>query len=293
MKELGGHSMTAPMKRVLVCAPRTASWAEGSSTYRSWKSLGYQREPDVGRAEAQHARLVEALSSNGAEIHFLPKDPRLTLDSVYAHDASFPSDHGMILMHMGKPARREEPSCHEAFYRSLGVAILGRVEPPGHTEAGDMVWIDEKTLLIGEGYRTNAEGIEQVRRLLRPYGVEVLEAPLPYGPGPEACLHLMSLISLLDVRAALVDLAWLTVGTVRLLEERGFQLVPIETSERDSLACNVLALGNRRLLGIEENRKTNERLARAGFEVLTFPGSEVCANGSGGPTCLTRPFLRA
>lgn len=289
MKVLGGQSMTGAIQRVLVCAPRTASWAEAGS----WKSLGYFREPDIARAEAQHARLVERLESAGAEVHFLPRDPRLTLDSVYAHDASFPTDHGMILMHMGKPARRSEPSCHEAFYRSLGVTILGRVEPPGQTEAGDMVWLDETTLLIGEGYRTNADGIEQVRRLLRPFGVAVVSAPLPYGPGPEACLHLMSLISLLDARAAVVDLPWLAVGTVGLLEERGFQLVSIEASERESLACNVLALGNRKLLAIEENRKTNERLKEAGFEVLTFPGTEVCANGSGGPTCLTRPFLRA
>jgi N-dimethylarginine dimethylaminohydrolase len=289
MKVHGGQSMTGSVKRVLVCDPRTASWAEAGS---GWRSLGYFREPDAGRAEAQHARLVEALESTGAEVHFLPRDPRLTLDSVYAHDASFPTDHGMILMHMGKPARRGEPSCHEALYRSLGVAILGRIEPPGQTEAGDMIWLDETTLLIGEGYRTNADGIEQVRRFLQPFGVTVVGAPLPYGPGPDACLHLMSLISVLDVQAALVDLPWLAVGTVRLLEERGFELIHIETSERDSLACNVLALGNRKLLAIEENRKTNARLKEAGFEVLTFPGSEVCANGSGGPTCLTRPFLR-
>jgi N-dimethylarginine dimethylaminohydrolase len=282
--------MTGPLRRVLVCAPRTSGWGQSGS---SWTELGYDHAPDIARAEAQHARLVEALESTGAEIYFLPRDPHLTLDSVYAHDASFPTDQGVILMHMGKPARRSEPSCHEAFYRSLGAAILGRVEPPGQTEAGDMVWLDETTLLIGEGYRTNADGIQQVRRLLRPFGVTVLDAPLPYGPGPEACLHLMSLVSLLDARAAVVDLPWLSVGTVRLLEERGFQLIPIEASEREGLACNVLALGNRRLLAIEENRITNERLREAGFAVLTFPGSEVCANGSGGPTCLTRPFLRA
>jgi dimethylargininase len=115
---------------------------------------------------------------------------------------------------------------------------------------------------------------------------------LPYGPGPSACLHLMSLISLLDDRTALVDLPWLAVETVEILQSRGFKLIEIDYSERDRLACNVLALGNKRLLAIAENEKTSARLREAGFDVRTFPGSELCINGSGGPTCLTRPLLR-
>jgi N-dimethylarginine dimethylaminohydrolase len=170
--------------------------------------------------------------------------------------------------------------------------MLGKVTPPGNTEAGDMVWLDAHTLLVGQGYRTNAAGIQQMRDLLAPNGVEVLSAPLPYGPGPSACLHLMSLISLLDEKTALVDLPWLAVETVELLTARGYQFVEIDSSERDTLACNVLALGQGRLLAIDENRKTNQRLRDAGFEVRTFSGTELCINGSGGPTCLTRPLLR-
>src|SRR5258708_18124038 len=145
---------------------------------------------------------------------------------------------------------------------------------------------------MGHGYRTNAAGIQQMRDLLSPKGVEVFSAPLPYGPGPSACLHLMSLISLLDDQAALVDLPWLAVETVELLKWGGFNFIEIDYAERDTLACNVLSLGNNRLLTIEENRKTNACLRQAGFDVLTFAASEICINGSGGPTCLTRPLLR-
>ena len=160
------------------------------------------------------------------------------------------------------------------------------------TEAGDILWLDAHTLLIGRGYRTNAAGIQQMRDLLAPHNVEVISAPLPYGPGPSACLHLMSLISLLDEKTAIVDLPWLAVETIELLNSRRYRFIEIDYSERDTLACNVLALGNRSLLAIEENKKTNDRLRAAGFEVRTFPGSELCINGSGGPTCLTRPLLR-
>ncbi len=90
----------------------------------------------------------------------------------------------------------------------------------------------------------------------------------------------------------LVDLPWLAVETVELLRARGFRLIEIEYSERESLACNVLSLGGKRLIALEENSKTNNRLRAAGFDVRTFPGSELCLNGSGGPTCLTRPLLR-
>ncbi len=281
--------MAAPLRRVLVCSPQAAGWGRLN---RPWRDLGYFHEPEGELAAKQHARLVEILESVGTEVHFLAADGSLGLDAVYAHDASFPTDGGMILMHPGKTARRGEPTRQELFFEALGVPILGRIEPPGLTEAGDIVWLDAHTVLIGEGYRTNAEGIEQLRKLVSPMGVELQKVPLPYGPGPEACLHLMSLMSVLDEKEILVDLPWLAVATVRDLEQRGFHLVPIEPSERESLACNVLALGNRKLLAIEENEKTNARLAAEGFEVLTFPGSEVSANGSGGPTCLTRPFLR-
>jgi len=155
-----------------------------------------------------------------------------------------------------------------------------------------MLWLDSRTLLIGRGYRTNASGIGQIRELLRPKGIEVIAAPLPYGPGPSACLHLMSLISLLDESGALVDLPWLSVGTVELLQARGFSLIEMDPAERPTLACNVLSLGGRRLLALEENQNTNQRLRRAGFDVQTFPGSELCINGWGGPTCLTRPLSR-
>jgi N-dimethylarginine dimethylaminohydrolase len=220
-------------------------------------------------------------------------------------------------MRPGKPNRIAEGRNHGSFCTHLGIPTLAKIVAPGTTEAGDILWLEgkmpegkrlegkqlegrtptgmtlePKTLLVGHGYRTNAAGIAQLRTLLAPKGIEVLSAPLPHGPGPSACLHLMSLISLLDEQTALVDLPWLAVETVELLKSRGYNFIEIDSSERDTLACNVLALGGKRLLAIEENHKTNARLRQAGFDVRTFPGSELCINGSGGPTCLTRPLLR-
>jgi arginine deiminase len=282
--------MVGPLRRVLVCSPHSAGWdTPGQSS--EWQKLGFLRRPDFGVAQAQHHELCRQLQEV-AEVVQLPPASDLSLDAVYAHDPSLPADYGVIIMNPGKANRRPESRRQAELYRKLGTPVLGEIRDPGTTEAGDIVWLDSRTLLVGSGYRTNPAGIAQLRSFLVPKGVEVLTAPLPYGPGPSACLHLMSLISLLDERTALVDLPWLAVETVELLKARGYKFIEIDPSERDTLACNVLSLGNKRLLALEENAKTNARMHAAGFDVRTFPGSELCINGSGGPTCLTRPLVR-
>lgn len=306
-----GHSMVGPLQRVLVCSPRSAGWNQPDRVAR-WSELGFHHPPDFVTAQAQHEALCRELQATGAEVLELAPAPELSLDAVYTHDASLTTDFGLILMRPGKPNRVVEARHHAAFAEKHSIPTFGAITAPGATEAGDILWLEgetrdgetpkgktpkgktpnAKTLLIGHGYRTNPAGIAQMRALLAPKGVEVLSAPLPHGPGPSACLHLMSLISLLDEKTAIVDLPWLAVETVELLQSRGYNFIEIDPSERDTLACNVLALGGNRLLAIEENHKTNARLRHAGFDVRTFPASELCINGSGGPTCLTRPLLR-
>lgn len=286
-----GHSMTDALRWVMVCSPRTSGWNRPERAAR-WRDLGFLHEPNFEKAQTQHEALCRELESAGAEIVELPPANELTLDAVYAHDASFPTDFGLIALRPGKVNRFAERKQHSAFCQLLGIRMMAKITAPGTVEAGDMVWLDSKNLLVGRGYRTNAEGILQLRNLLAPKEVKVIAAPLPHSGGPSTCLHLMSLMSLLDEHTALVDLPWLAVETVELLNSHGFNFIEIDPSERDTLACNVLALGEKRLLALEENVKTNDKLRAAGFDVRTFPGSELGINGGGGPTCLTRPLLR-
>ena len=283
--------MAGELLRVMVCPPGNAGW-DISGKAAKWRELGFRRAPDFAAAQSQHEILCELLSEGGAEVVCLPATESLTLDAVYAHDASLATDYGLVLMNPGKKSRVAEAQAHANFCGQLGIPVFGEIGLPGTSESGDIVWLDSQTLLIGDGYRTNKAGIEQMRSLLSAKNVTVLSAPLPYGPGPSACLHLMSLMSVLDEHTVLVDLPWLAVETVELLKARGLRLIEIEYSERDTLACNVLSLGQKRLLAIEENARTNQRIRDAGFDVRTFPGSEICINGAGAPTCLTRPLLR-
>ena len=283
--------MVGALQRVLVCSPRTAGWNQPERLAR-WRDLGFHHAPDFATAQSQHEAMCRELESAGAEVIELPSSSDLSLDAVYTHDASLATDFGLILMRPGKANRMAEGQHQGLSCAAHDIPTFGTITAPGTTEAGDILWLDAKTLLVGHGYRTNSTGIAQMRALLAPRGVEVLSAPLPYGPGPSACLHLMSLISLLDEQTALVDLPWLAVETVELLKLHGYKFIEIEPAERGTLACNVLSVGGKRLLAIEENHQTNHRLRQAGFDVRTFPGSELCINGSGGPTCLTRPLLR-
>ena len=298
--------MTADLARVLVCPPRSAGWNLPDKV-AAWRTLGFRHPPNFAVAQAQHETLCQLLADAGADLVSMPPSDVFTLDAVYTHDASLPTNQGLILMNPGKSSRAPEARAHADFCAHLGVQtnsqsdffaapstipVLGQITAPGNSEAGDIVWLDSQTLLVGHGYRTNRAGIDQLRALLASHGITVISAPLPYGPGPSACLHLMSLMSLLDAETVLVDLPWLAVETVELLRARNFRLLEIDYAERDSLACNVLSLGSKRLITLEENPRTNEWLREAGFDVRTCPGSELCLNGSGGPTCLTRPLLR-
>jgi N-dimethylarginine dimethylaminohydrolase len=282
--------MVTALKRVLVCPPSSAGWAD-TRRAAEWATLGFGHAPDFEVAEGQHRQMAARLEDAGCQVHFMAVSD-LSLDAVYVHDPSLVTDWGAICLRMGKASRCGEPEAQTAWYRTAEIPILGEIRPPGTVEAGDAVWLGEKTLLVGRGYRTNAEGIGQLRAILAPRGVDVVAAPLPHGEGPQICLHLMSLMSLLDNRTVLVDSPWLAVETIELLERLDYRMIEIDQGERDTLACNVLSLGGGRLLALQENSRTNSRLSSEGFDVRKFAGTELGINGGGGPTCLTRAILR-
>ena len=256
-----------------------------------WKALNYTDAPSLSRAIDEHDRFVEILRSSGAEIHLLPRNDRTTLDSIYVRDASISSPRGLILCGMGKPQRAGEPDAQDQALRTLGVHVAGRIAAPGRLEGGDLIWLDEVTLAVGRGYRTNAEGIRQLRALVGD-GVEVVEVPLPHWRGAGDVMHLMSLISPVDKGLAVVYSPLLPVPFREWLQDRGVRFVETPHEEFDTMGTNVLALGPSRCLTLAGNPLTRRALERAGCEVLEYEGFEISVKGAGGPTCLTRPLVR-
>jgi len=286
------HSMVRPLKRVVVKRPADA-FRSKEAIEREWKGLDYLRVPDLSLAERDHERFVALVAQAGAEVLYLPPDDRTGLDSLYVHDPVLMTDEGAVIFQTGKPARRGEgPAIADAFAK-WDIPILGRVEGAATAEAGDMLWLDEKTLLVGRGLRTNAAGIDSLRALFLPLAVQVIAFDMPYWNGVSEVLHLQSFISLLDKDLAVVYRRLLPVAMYELLGERGIELVDVPELEYDTLACNVLTIAPRNLVMVQGNLLTRARLEAAGCNVAEFDGSEICLPGSGGPTCLTRPVMRA
>ena len=287
----GAQSDVAAVRSLLLKHPREA-WLGQDRVAAEWRALNFAAEPDFGRAVAEYDAFVELVRTKGPDIRFLPADPRTGLDSIYIRDAAIATNRGLILSRMGKGLRRGEPEAvREGCLRS-GLPVLGTIEAPGTLEGGDVVWLDERTLLVGRGYRTNADGIRQLRALTAGLAVELTEVPLPHWRGPGDVLHLMSLLSPVDPRTLLVYPPLLPVPFLDWLKDRGLRLLSVPDEEFDSLGCNVLALGPETCIATGGNPRTRKILESAGFEVLVYEGREISLKGAGGPTCLTRPLAR-
>ena len=177
-------------------------------------------------------------------------------------------------------------------FQALGVPVLATLEGTALAEGGDMLWLDHDTLAVGLGFRTNAEGVRQLREVLAPLGISVISVDLPYATGPEACLHLLSLISLVDHDLAVVYPPLLAVPFWQELRRRAIRLIEVPEQEFATMGTNVLALAPGECLMLEGNPITRRRLEQAGCEVRTYRGNEISLKAEGGPTCLTRPILR-
>lgn len=283
MAGYGSASMWGELRRVLVRRPLAADVA-------AWRAYGWRAEPDIAAARAEHEAFCGLLEESRAEVVVSEHDPG-NPDAIYTYDPTLVGPDGAVLLLPGKAGRRGEPEATAGVLEDAGVPVVGRVDPPATVEGGDTVWLDAETLLVGIGYRTNQAAIEALHGVLT--GVEVIAFDLPHWNGADEVLHLMSFISPLDRDLALVYPRIAPTRMLRLLAERGIATVEVPDDEFESQGSNVLALGPRRALALEGNTETRRRMERAGVDVVTYCGDEISRKGDGGPTCLTRPLLRA
>ena len=283
----GSQSMVAPLRRVLVRRPDATF---GAADPERWH---YTAQPDLVAAQQEHDAFVATLQRFGADVQYHDAPLADHADAIFVHDPTIVTERGAIILRMGKGLRRGEEAAIAATFNSLDVPILATLDGDALAEGGDLLWLDQNTLAAGVGFRTNQEGIRQLRAALEPLGVTVLPVELPYDSGPDACLHLMSLISMVADDLAVVYLPLLPVPFYQELLQRGIRLVEAPEHEfRQTMATNVLALAPYECLMLEGNPITQARLQAAGCEVQTYRGSEISLKAEGGATCLTRPLLR-
>lgn len=283
----GGQNMVGKLRRVLM-RPPDASFAVDDTDL--WH---YAARPELAPARAEHAALVETIRAAGAEVvlHDAPQPGRA--DAIFVYDPVLMTDHGAVILRMGKQLRRGEEAALARCLAEIDVPTLATLDGDACAESGDLLWLDHDTLAVGMGFRTNAEGLRQLRAALEPIGVAVLPFDLPYHTGPAACLHLLSLISPVDHDLAVAYPPLMAVSLWQELRRRGIELIEAPEAELATLAPNVLALAPRVCLMLEGSPITRRRLEQAGCTVLTYRGDELSLKAEGGPTCLTLPILRA
>jgi len=283
----GAQSMTAPLRRVLMRRPGPEMAAADPARWH------YTSAIDLEEARGAHDAFADALRAWDVEVLYHEEPLPEHADSVFVFDPALVTDRGTLLLSMGKELRRGEEEPLARTLQACGVPIYGRLEGTARCEGGDTMWLDHDTLAVGRGFRTNAEGVRQLRALLAPLGVTVLDYDLPYFTGPEACLHLLSLISPVDDDLAVAYAPLMPTAFWEELKRRGVRLLEVPEEEfARTQATNVLCVAPRRVIMLAGSPVTQGLLEEAGCEVVTFPGEPLSFKAEGGPTCLTRPVWR-
>jgi N-dimethylarginine dimethylaminohydrolase len=290
-KEFGCQDMTSTIRKVLIKSPESA-YKNQVNIDSQYQDLNYFGKPNFERSLKDYSSFQSILQNNGIEIHYLPSDDTTSLDSIYTHDPCLVSNSGVVLCSMGKDLRKKEPDMISNYFESINIPIIGKITSPGKLEGGDIVWIDNKTVAVGVGYRSNLEGIAQLKGILSDDIDKIIPVHLPHWTGPSDCLHLMSNISPIDKDLFLVYSKLLPVSFREYLLSRDIKLIEVPDTEYETMGCNVLAIAPKKVIMIDGNNITKNLLEHEGVDVSTYPGLEISYKGAGGPTCLTRPFLR-
>ncbi len=283
--------MYAPLKHVIVKDPKDAFRSQ-THLSEEWKTFNYLSEPDYEEALSEYAEFIGILGKYVETIEYLPIADEVGLDSLYAHDPVKFTPNGAIILKSGKKLRQPEAAVYKDFLRQKGIPIIGELTGEAVSDGGDIVWLDDRTLVVGRGYRTNDEAIRQLKEMTADMVDEFIVVQLPHDLGEAECLHLMSFISMVDRDLAVVHSRLMPVFFRQLLIERGIQLVEVPKDEYDSLGCNVLALAPRVCVIPQGNKETKQQLLDAGATVYEYKGDEITVKGTGGPTCLTCPVVR-
>ncbi len=287
----GLNSNVSTLKTVLLKDPKAAFKSQKTIDLQ-WQNLNFIEKPDYKKSIIQYGKFVDILNDNHVEVLFIPEDEKTSLDSIYTHDPMFMTPNGAVIGNMGKKQRKPETIMMKSYLDEMGIPIFGEIDNGGTLEGGDAIWINDKTVAVGLTYRTNNEGINQLRKILSTISVELICVDLPHWNGPVDVLHLMSLISPLKEDLFLIYEKLLPVGFLEFLNKIAIKTISIADEDYDTLGCNVLPLSTTKCLITNGNDRTTKIIEDNGIEVIEFQASEICYKGSGGPTCLTRPLYR-
>ncbi len=287
----GCHSMTGKIRSIMIKKPDDAFISQDHLNLE-WQRYNYVQAPDYQKVIEEYSVFESVIRSHVDTLLYLPQSDSVGLDSIYTHDSLKVTSKGAVYFNTGKVLRQKESFEGQKLLEASGVPTLGRITAPGLMEGGDVVWLDQRTVAIGLGYRTNMAGVEQFKEITRGLIDEYILVPMPHADGEDQCLHLMSVISMISDSLAVVYSRYMPVVFRQLLLDRGIRLIEVDDAEYQNLGSNVLALAPDVCLIMEGNPLIKQALEDAGCQVHTYPGKNLSFYGTGGPTCLTCPIWR-
>ena len=289
MANYGCQLMAKKMSRVLMRRPGTSLRQADKDVWH------YNHLFDAEKAIQQYTEFANLIEKTGAEIVWIEDNGDGLADAMFTRDASLITRAGAVPLRMGKALRSPEPQVHKKAYEDAGIPVLGELTGNAMIEGGDTIWLNENTLLVGIGFRSNEEGVQQLNEILNPHDIQVLGFDMPYWAGEEACLHLMSVISPLTETKYLVHPPLIPARLWSLLKDSGIEFVVAPADEFEAsfgLNLNVLPTSPDQCIMIDGFPKTKKVMEDNGVNVTIFNGDALCMACEGGPTCLTNPILR-
>lgn len=277
------HSETGRLTDVLVCPPDHYRWIPANAIAR--RTLASGRQPDLQGLAAQHRELTDALAGTGAAVHALPPEPHLPY-MAYARDSVVVTPGGPVLCQLARPERRGEYAPLLDWHAARG-SRFWRKSSAGTLEGGDVHILRPGLAVVGESSgRTDAAGAAQFAGWLRAEGWEVRIEPFD-----EHFLHLDVLFCMAAPGLAVACLDALAEDFVSWLAGHGIRCLPVPYAAAMRLGCNILALGDGRVVSARGSRALNAALRAEGLVVLD-PELSLFVAGGGGPHCLTCPLRR-
>jgi arginine deiminase len=274
----GMASEWAPLRAVLLHRP-----GDELAASEDFNAVNMLEPLDLGRAQDQHDGMARAYRDAGVKVVYAEPDGAPTPNQMFMADLFFMTPEGAILARPASAVRAGEERVAARRLADMGVPIVRSVSGRGTFEGADAMWLDEGTVILGRGLRTNDAGAAQVGVALREMGVEVVQVDMPYGT-----MHLMGMLRIVDRDLAIGWPTRLAVRAVEALRARGYRVefLPDVRESRDSHAFNFVTLGPRTILMPGGNPQTQRFYEELGVRCVTVPVDEL-SKAAGAIGCLT------
>lgn len=287
LADWGVDSEYGLLRDVLLGPAQTFRWmvenAEYSSIVRDTLRKGYKFDKDL--AVRQHEEMMDAYRSAGVTVHVLPENEH-TPNGVYARDSSFMTPYGAVVCQLANPRRRGEYANVLQFYTSAGIPVYDMVSA-GNFEGGDFNIIGPGCALIGyTGFRCEEVAAKQIGGWFEKEGWEI-----KYAPMDSFYVHIDLMVVMLAEKLAAVCVDTTEPDILDWLKGKGIEFVEVGFKDTMALGCNVMSLGDDRVLSPLESADLNAKLRALGFEVYD-PSMTMYTRAGGGVHCMAQPLRR-